>query len=204
MWDEKRFLIWWNFLLMLVCFLGYFVEFLIFNGVVILLVFLNLFFDLRIYFVYYVCVFMIGEFIGRFYIIFLFLLNLKCILVIMRIWILVIMFLSFFIFLIFVLWYCFFYSVWVVLLLIFIVGFLVGSLYLNIYFMVVGSEDVKGKVFLCVFFLVGFSIGVLVVGLVGLVLELILREYCFYLVEFSEFCFIRVVGGWNRIILCLW
>ena len=202
-WDEKRSLIWRNLPLMLACFLGYFAEFLTLNGVVTSLAFPNSPFDPRTHFVYYACAFMIGEFIGRSYVTLLLLLNSKCTPVITRTWILSAVLLSLFIFLTFASWYRFLHSVWVVLLLIFIVGLLAGSLYLNTYLMAAGSEDVKGKAFSRAFLSVGPSIGVLVAGLVGLVLEPTLREHCLHSAEFSEYCFTRAIGGWNRTTSCL-
>ena len=202
-WGEKRALIWRNLPLMLACFSGYFAEFLTLNGVVTSLAFPNSPFDPRTHFVYYACAFTIGEFIGRSYITLLLLLNSKCTPVIKRTWILSAVLLSLFIFLTFASWYRFLHSVWVVLLLIFIVGLLAGSLYLNTYLMAAGSEDVKGKAFSRAFLSVGPSIGVLVAGLVGLVLEPTLREHCLHSAEFSEFCFTRAIGGWNKTTSCL-
>lgn len=202
-WGEKRALIWRNLPLMLACFSGYFAEFLTLNGVVTSLAFPNSPFDPRTHFVYYACAFMIGEFIGRSYITLVLLLNSKCTPVVTKTWILSTMLLSLFIFLTFASWYRFLHSVWVVLLLIFFVGLLAGSLYLNTYLMAAGSEDVKGKAFSRAFLSVGPSIGVLVAGLVGLILEPTLREHCLHSAEFSEFCFTRAIGGWNRTTSCL-
>ena len=202
-WSEKRSLIWRNLHLMLACFLGYFSEFLTLNGVVTTLAFPNSPFDPRNHFVYYACVFMIGECIGRSYITLLLLLNSKCTPVFTKTWILSTMLLSLFIFLTLASWYRFLHSVWVVLLLIFIVGLLAGSLYLNTFLMAPGTDDVQGKAFSRAFLSVGPSTGVLLAGLVGLVLEPTLREHCLHSTEFSEFCFTRSMSGWNKTTSCL-
>lgn len=202
-WSEKRSLIWRNLQLMLACFFGYFAEFLTLNGVVTTLAFPNSPFDPRNHFVYYACAFMIGEFIGRSYITLLLLLNSKCTPVITKTWILSTVLLSLFIFLTLASWYRFLHSVWVVLLLIFIVGLMAGSLYLNTFLTAAGSDDVKGKAFSRAFLSVGPSTGVLVAGLVGLVLEPTLREHCLHSAEYSEFCFTRATGGWNKTTSCL-
>lgn len=202
-WSEKRNLIWRNLHLMIACFVGYFSEFLSLNGVVTTLAFPNSPFDPRNHFVYYACVFMIGECIGRSYISFLLALNVKWTPVITRTWILSAVLLSLFLFLALASWYRFLHSVWVVLLVIFTVGLLAGTLYLNTFLLAPGSDDVKGKAFSRAFLSVGPSTGVLLAGLVGLVLEPTLRQHCLQSAEFSEFCFTRSMGGWNKTTSCL-
>lgn len=202
-WNEKRTLIWKNLHLMLACFVGYFSEFLTLNGVVTTLAFPHSPFDPRNHFVYYACVFMIGECIGRSYISLMLLLNSKCTPVIAKTWILSIVLLSLFIFFTLASWYRFLHSVWVVLFLIFMVGLLAGSLYLNTFLMALGSDDVEGKAFSRAFLSVGPSTGVLLAGLVGLVLEPALREHCLQSAEFSDFCFTRSMAGWNKTTSCL-
>ena len=201
--DEKRTLIWHNLHLMLACFVGYFSEFLTLNGVVTTLAFPDSFFDQRNHFIYYACVFMIGECIGRSYISILFILNSKCTPVIARTWILSAVLLGLFIFLTLASWYRFLHSVWIVLFLIFNVGLSAGSLYLNTFLVVTGGDDVKGKAFSRAFLSLGPSAGVLMAGLVGLVLEPTLREHCLQSAKFRDFCFTRSMGGWNKSTSCL-
>lgn len=201
--EEKKTLIWQNSHLMLACFVGYFSEFLTLNGVVTTLAFPNSFFDPRNHFVYYACVFMIGECIGRSYLSILFILNSKCTPVIARTWILSAVLLGLFIFLTLTSWYRFLHSVWIVLLLIFNMGLLAGSLYLNTFLVVTGGDDVQGKAFSRAFLSLGPSTGVLMAGLVGLVLEPTLREHCLQSTELREFCFTRSMGGWNKSTSCL-
>lgn len=201
--DEKRTLIWHNLHLMLACFVGYFSEFLTLNGVVTTLAFPDSFFDQRNHFVYYACVFMIGECIGRSYLSILFIFNSKCTPVIARTWILSAVLLGLFIFLTLASWYRFLHSVWIVLFLIFNVGLSAGSLYLNTFLVVTGGDDVKGKAFSRAFLSLGPSAGVLMAGLVGLVLEPTLREHCLQSAKFRDFCFTRSMGGWNKSTSCL-
>ena len=201
--SEKRTLICENLQLILASFVGYFFEFLTLNGIVTTLAFADSPFDPRDHFVYYACVFMIGECIGRSYITLLLHLGSKCAPVITKTWILSIIVLSLFIFLTLASWYRFLHSVWVVLPLICIVGILAGSLYVNTYLIAPGHGDVQGKGFSRAFLSVGPSAGVLLAGLVGLVLEPTLREHCLHSAEFSEFCFTRSMSGWNKTTSCL-
>ena len=204
-WTMKQALIVQNLHLVLAFFVGYFSEFLTLNGVVTTLAFPNSPFDPRNHFVYYACVFMIGECIGRSYITFFTFINSRYTLVITRTWILSAILLGLFIFLTLSSWYRFLHSVWVVLVLCFIVGLLAGSLYLNTYLLAGASDgdDANGKAFSRAFLSVGPSAGVLLAGVVGLVLEPALRKHCLESAQFSEFCFTRSMGGWNKSTSCL-
>ena len=204
-WSEKQALIVQNFHLVVAFFVGYFSEFLTLNGVVTTLAFPNSLFDPRNHFVYYACVFMIGECIGRSYISFLAFINVQYALVITKTWILSIILFGLFNFLTLASWYRFLPSVWIVLLLCFVVGLLAGSLYLNTYLVVTarGQNDEKGKAFSRAFLSVGPSAGVLFAGIVGLGLEPALRTHCLESSHFREFCFTRSMYGWNKTTSCL-
>ena len=204
-WSEKRALIVQNLHLALAFFVGYFSEFLTINGVVTTLAFPNSPFDPRNHFVYYACVFMIGECIGRSYVSLLTFLNAKFTLVIARTWILSAILFSLLILLTLASWYRFLHSVWIVLLLCFSVGLLAGCLYLNTFLVVTArdSDDANGKAFSRAFLSVGPSAGVLLAGIVGLVLEPALRNHCLESSQFREFCFTRSMHGWNKTTSCL-
>lgn len=204
-WSEKQALIVQNFHLAVAFFVGYFSEFLTLNGVVTTLAFHNSPFDPRNHFVYYACVFMIGECIGRSYISFLAFINVQYTLVITKTWILSVILFSLFNLLTLASWYRFLPNVWIVLLLCFVVGLLAGSLYLNTYLVVTarGQDDEKGKAFSRAFLSVGPSAGVLFAGIVGLGLEPALRTHCLESSQFSEFCFTRSMNGWNQTTSCL-
>lgn len=204
-WSEKQALIVQNFHLVVAFFVGYFSEFLTLNGVVTTLAFPNSLFDPRNHFVYYACVFMVGECIGRSYISFLAFINVQYALVITKTWILSIILFGLFNLLTLASWYRFLPSVWIVLLLCFVVGLLAGSLYLNTYLVVTarGQNDEKGKAFSRAFLSVGPSAGVLFAGIVGLGLEPALRTHCLESSHFREFCFTRSMYGWNKTTSCL-
>ena len=204
-WSEKQALIVQNFHLVVAFFVGYFSEFLTLNGVVTTLAFPNSPFDPRNHFVYYACVFMIGECIGRSYISFLAFINLQYALVITKTWILSVILFGLLNLLTLASWYRFLPSVWIVLLLCFVVGLLAGSLYLNTYLVVTarGQDDEKGKAFSRAFLSVGPSAGVLFAGIVGLGLEPALRTHCLESSHFREFCFTRSMYGWNKTTSCL-
>lgn len=204
-WTKKRALIVQNIHLVLAFFVGYFSEFLTLNGVVTTIAFPNSPFDPRNHFVYYACVFMIGECIGRSYITFLSFINIKYTFIITRTWILSAILFSLFIFLVLSSWYRFLHNVWIVLVLCFAVGLLAGSLYLNTFLVAAVSDfdDANGKAFSRAFLSVGPSAGVLLAGVVGLVLEPALREHCLESEQFSDFCFTRSMSGWNETTSCL-
>lgn len=204
-WSDKRALITQNVHLVLALFVGYFAEFLTLNGVVTTLAFPNSPFDPRDHYVYYACVFMIGECIGRSYITFLAFFNCEYRPIISRTWILSSILFSLFIFLTLSSWYRFLQSVWIVLFFCFLVGLLAGSLYLNTFLVAAasGSDDANGKAFSRAFLSVGPSAGVLFAGAVGLLLEPALRKHCLDSAQFNEFCFTRSMGGWNESTSCL-
>ena len=202
---DKRALITQNLHLVLAFFVGYFAEFLILNGVVTTLAFPNSPFDPRNHYVYYACVFMIGECIGRSYITFLAFFNSKYRPIISRTWILSSILFSLFLFLTLSSWYRFIHSVWIVIGFCFLVGVLAGSLYLNTFLVAAasGSDDANGKAFSRAFLSVGPSAGILFAGAVGLLLEPALRKHCLDSAQFSEFCFTRSMRGWNETTSCL-
>lgn len=204
-WTQKRQLIVQNAHLALSFFIGYFSEFLTLNGVVTTLAFPDSPFDPRSHFVYYACVFMIGECIGRSYITILGFVHKTLTFVITRTWILSAILFALLIFLILSSWYRFIHTVWIVLLLCFLVGLLAGSLYVNTYLVasVQETDDANSKAFSRAFLSVGPSAGVLLAGFVGLVLESALRSHCIETTQFSEFCFTRSLHGWNRTTSCL-
>lgn len=204
-WAQKRHLIMQNAHLALSFFVGYFSEFLTLNGVVTTLAFPDSPFDPRSHFVYYACVFMIGECIGRSYITILGLVHKTMTFVITRTWILSAILFALLVFLTLCSWYRFIHTVWIALLLCFLVGLLAGSLYVNTYLVasVRETDDANGKAFSRAFLSVGPSAGVLLAGFVGLVLEPALRSHCIETTLLSEFCFTRSLHGWNRTTSCL-
>ncbi|XP_068729465.1 uncharacterized protein [Montipora capricornis] len=204
-WTQKRALIMNNLHLALSFFLGYFSEFLTINGVVTTLAFSDSPFDPRSHFVYYACVFMIGECIGRSYITFLGFIHRTFTPVVTRTWIFSAILFALLIFLTLSSVYRFIHTVWIVLLLCFLVGLLAGSLYVNTYLVasVRDTDDANGKAFSRAFLSVGPSAGVLVAGVVGLALEPALRNHCLETTQYSEFCFTRSMNGWNKTTSCL-
>lgn len=194
-----------NFHLALSFFLGYFSEFLTINGVVTTLAFSDSPFDPRSHFVYYACVFMIGECIGRSYITFLGFIHRTFTPVVTRTWIFSVILFALLIFLTLSSVYRFIHTVWIVLLLCFLVGLLAGSLYVNTYLVasVRDTDDANGKAFSRAFLSVGPSAGVLLAGIVGLALEPALRNHCLETTQYSEFCFTRSMNGWNKTTSCL-
>lgn len=204
-WKEKRELIVQNIHLVLAFAVGYFSEFVTLNAVVTTIAFPNSLFDPRSHYVYYACVFMIGEFIGRSYLTFLSLVKCSYTPVLTRTWILSAILFSLLVFLTLSSWYRFVHSVWIVLALCFLVGVLAGSLYLNTFLVATagGSDDINGKAFSRAFLSVGPSAGVLLAGVVGLALEPALRRHCLEHAKYGEFCFTRSMTGWNKTTSCL-
>ena len=200
---EKQTLILDNIYVALACFVGYFAEFLSLNAVITTLAFPNSPFDPRSHFVYYACVFMIGECIGRSYLSLVTLLEAKCVFVIKQTWVISAILFGLFVFLTIASWNHFLPSVWIVLFIVFNLGLLAGSLYLNTFLVASKKQDQRGKAFSRAFLSVGPSAGVLAAGLVGLVLEPVLREHCLSIATMSDYCFTRSMGGWNETTSCL-
>lgn len=99
-------------------------------------------------------------------------------------------------FFILVVWYRFLYDVWIVFILIFIVGFGVGVVFINV-FVVVLEIDFRFKEFVMGFVIIGMGVGIFCVGVVGLFMELVICDYCLFVLDVGDYCFMRFFGGWN-------
>jgi len=88
-------------------------------------------------------------------------------------------------------WYRFLPSVWIVLLLVFASGAVVGVTYVNAVTYFRDSFKDRDKEFAMGFFLVAITGGVFASALLGLYVEPILREHCTMFTNNSDFCFTR-------------
>lgn len=73
----------------------------------------------------------------------------------------------------------------------FIIGLLLGLVFVNIVCVVFFVVELKYKEFCLGLVIIGELVGVLVVSFVGFVVELVLRKYCNNIVSKKLFCYIR-------------
>ena len=88
-------------------------------------------------------------------------------------------------------WYRFLPSVWIVLLLVFVIGAVFGLTYVNAIAFFRDRFKDNYEEFAMGFFLVAITGGVFASGLLGLYVEPILREHCTMFTNNSDFCFTR-------------
>lgn len=93
-------------------------------------------------------------------------------------------------------WYRFLYNVWIVFVLIFVVGLEVGVVFMNV-FVVVFEIDVRIKEFVMGFVIIGMGGGIFIVGVVGFFMEFVIRDYCLFVLDVGDYCFMRLFSGWN-------
>lgn len=78
--------------------------------------------------------FLLGEFIGRLYLVVVFFIKEEFVFKVMirKLWVLIIIEFCILIFCLFVIWYCFFLDILMLLVLFFFVGFVIGIMYVNV------------------------------------------------------------------------
>lgn len=94
------------------------------------------------------------------------------------------------VFFLLVVWYCFLSDVLIVLIFVFIGGLIIGVMYVNMLVIYFEIEELKFREFVLGYVFVVIGVGVIIVGLLGLLIELWLCCYCLNVVVNSNFCFI--------------
>ena len=156
-----------------------------------------------IHYRYYIFIFLSGEFIARSYLAVIASLkpSLVNVFAIRRIWILSLVLVAQLVFFTLAAWYRFLHDVWIVFILIFIAGLGAGAAFTNA-FVVVSETDPRFKEFAMGFATIGMGAGTFCAGVVGLLMEPVIRDHCLLVSDVGDYCFTRPFGGWNQTLSC--
>ena len=174
-------------------YIAWFSSYMIIQSVITTLAFPNAPFKPRDHYQYYIFVFMGGEVVGRSYLVALSYIKAEWAekAKFPHLWILSTIEVIHLLFFILASWYRFVPNVWIVLLLIFTSGAVIGVLYVNnVIFFRTEFED-RYKEFAMGYIVVAIPGGVFTAALLGLYTEPILREHCTMFITNSDFCFTR-------------
>ena len=161
---------------MIPIFFTFFAQYFIIQSVVTTLAFPSCPFSPSDHYEYYILVFVVGEVVGRSY---------------PYPWIMCLVQIMDLLFLVLAAWYRFLSSVWIVLLLVFISGVVVGAFYVNTVIFFRNCFQERYREFAMGYIIVGLHAGVLTAAMLGLYIEPLLREHCMTLVDNTDFCFTR-------------
>ena len=182
---------------------GYFSSFLTLQSVVTTLAFPDAPFGPRNHYIFYTLSLMMGNLTGRTYALILVAINQNCSPYTKHTWAFSSLLAVISVFLVLGSWYRFLTSVWIVLVLMFIVGLLTGLLYTNSYAMAGAGETIRTKTELSrAFVYSGLVAGVLPAALLGMRTELLLREHCMQITTRGAYCLTRNVNGLKSTFLC--
>lgn len=116
-------------------------------------------------------------------------------------WIFLFVLLGVMIFFICVFYYWFFNFVWWVFFFCFFMGLMIGLVFVNIVCVVLLIVDFNYREFCMGLVIFGELVGILIVSFCGIVVELVLRMYCFVIFKDLLFCFIRYKNyGWDLVV----
>jgi len=189
--------------LVIALFVAYVSEYVIIQSVITTMAFPNAPFPPRVHYRYYIFIFLSGEFIARSYLAVIASLkpSLVNVFAIRRIWILSLILMGQLVFFTLAAWYRFLHDVWIVFILIFGAGLGAGAAFTNA-FVVVSETDAKFKEFSMGFATIGMGAGTFCAGVVGLLMEPVIRDHCLAVSDVGDYCFTRPFGGWNQTIGC--
>lgn len=183
-----------------VCFVS---EYIIIQAVITTMAFPSAPFPPRVHYRYYIFIFLSGEFMARSYLAVIASLkpSLVNIFAIRKVWILSLMLFGELIFFTLAAWYRFLHDVWIVFILIFAAGLEAGAAFTNA-FVVVSETDARIKEFAMGFATIGMGGGTFIAGVLGLLMEPIIRDHCLLVSDVGDYCFTRPFSGWNQTIAC--
>lgn len=189
--------------LVLSLFVCYVSEYVIIQSVITTMAFPNAPFPPRVHYRYYIFIFLSGEFIARSYLAVIASLkpSLVNVFAIRRIWILSLILLGQLVFFTLAAWYRFLHDVWIVFVLIFAAGLEAGAAFTNA-FVVVSETDARIREFAMGFATIGMGGGTFFAGVVGLLMEPVIRDHCLLVSDVGDYCFTRPFNGWNQTIGC--
>ncbi|XP_015755877.1 PREDICTED: protein BTN1-like [Acropora digitifera] len=183
-----------------VCFVS---EYIIIQAVITTMAFPSAPFPPRVHYRYYIFIFLSGEFMARSYLAVIASLkpSLVNVFAIRKVWILSLMLFGELIFFTLAAWYRFLHDVWIVFILIFAAGLEAGAAFTNA-FVVVSETDARIKEFAMGFATIGMGGGTFIAGVLGLLMEPIIRDHCLLVSDVGDYCFTRPFSGWNQTIAC--
>ena len=184
-------------------FIAYVSEYVIIQSVITTMAFPSAPFPPRVHYRYYIFIFLSGEFIARSYLAVIASLkpSLVNVFAIRRIWILSLVLVAQLVFFTLAAWYRFLHDVWIVFILIFVAGLGAGAAFTNA-FVVVSETDPRFKEFAMGFSTIGMGAGTFCAGVVGLLMEPVIRDHCLLVSDVGDYCFTRPFGGWNQTLSC--
>ena len=190
-----------NFVFFLMLFIGMFCEYFILQAVITTMAFPDAPFGPRDHYVVYTLVLVIGELVGRSYGLILSCIKSDVDPYTRYTWVLTAFLPSDL--LLFASWFRFLPSVWIVLVVAFFVGAVVGALYVNSV-AIAGKKETSraSREFARAFVLNATSTGILLAALLGLFAEPLLREHCQHVAIETEYCFTRSSSPWNANVTC--
>ena len=184
-------------------FVGYVAKYLTLQSVVTTLAFPSAPFDPRDHYQYYLMVYLLADFIGRSYGLFMSLF--KCVEttpVTKHTWIISVVIVALQMVLVLASLFRFLPNVQITLAIVFLFGLLNGALYCNSFS--VASRGLSGRhiEYGRAFLTIAVSTGVVSAGLLGLLVEDELTEHCLNTLGQSEYCLTRSTSGWNASLSC--
>ena len=197
-WQEIVKVIWQNGPLSVSLYIGMFYEYITIQSIVTTLAFPSAPFDPRDHYQYYMVLFFVGEFVGRWYGLLASFMKCKIPDATRHTWVFACIMAVDALFLIFASWYRFLHSVYIVLAMMFLTGLSIGALYSSTYAMAGrGSSSRQIELSRC-FLTIAIAAGAVTAGLVGLYVEPLLKEHCEQTIfSAKEYCLTRPSPGWN-------
>lgn len=192
---NKISLVFHNFSIFLMLFIGMFCEYLILQSVITTMAFPEAPFRPRDHYVIYSLVILAGELIGRSYGLILIFFKPDINPYTRHTWCFASILIIELLFLVFESWYRFLTSVWIVLFLLFPVGASVGALYVTS-IAITGEHEtsIAKREFSRAFVLNATPTGILAAALLGLFLESLLRKHCELITIETQYCITRSMG----------
>lgn len=184
-------------------FICYISEYVIIQAVITTMAFPSAPFPPRVHYRYYIFIFLSGEFIARSYLAVIASVkpSLVNLFAIRKIWVLSLLLFGQLVFFFLAAWYRFLHDVWIVFILIFAAGLEAGAAFTNA-FVVVSETDARIKEFAMGFATIGMGGGTFFAGVVGLLVEPLIRDHCLVVSEVGDYCFTRPFGRWNQTMTC--
>ena len=201
--QEKVQAIWQNGLISVSFFVAYVCEYLTVQSIVTTLAFPSAPFDPRDHYQYYTLLFVTGEFIGRSYGLVLRLMKCSIPDVTSHTWVFSSIIVVNALFLIFAAWYKFLSNVYIVLAVVFFIGLNAGALYCSTFTVAGRGLSSRHIEFSRSFLTFAMQAGVVSAGLLGLIVEPLLKEHCQRTSLAKEYCLTRSVRAWNASSSCL-
>lgn len=174
-------------------FIAWFSEYLIIQGVVTTLAFSNAPLRPRDHYQYYFFTLVVAEVVGRSYLVVLSLFKAECAekAKFPHLCVLAMIEVSLLLFFTLAAWYRFLPNVWIVFLLLFVCGVVIGVLYVNAVAFFRDSFEDRYREFVMASFLVAISAGAFAASLIGLHTETLLLEHCTTVLNDTRLCFTR-------------